>query len=385
LKIDNPLPTNNQVISDNWKDIMIRVCSILVGGTITALLISANLYAQSPLTIQPSTGRVGVGTTIPNVKFQVGGPSTTLGNSGTWPMWVSAGNDNDRIMFASSGTGASQFGVVASASGGTWTNTVINPNGGNVGVGTTSPAGKLHVAGDLKVTDGNAHMYGSGERGLFLYSTSHTKSVAVVTDNGGGAPSIQLSQDASLSARSWLLSVYPDNRLAIVHPGEGDKVTITTGGNVGIGTPSPTSLLHVNGTLTATSKNFQIDHPLEPDKKLLVHSALEGPEVAVYYRGEAQLVNGEAVISLPSYFEALTRKENRTVQLTSIKGWAPLYVADEIEDGRFAVRTGDGGNSNQRFYWEVKAVRADVAPLIVEKDKTETDMKVVQTSAAAAQ
>jgi hypothetical protein len=62
----------------------------------------------------------------------------------------------------------------------------------------------------------------------------------------------------------------------------------------------------------------------------------------------------------------LTRKEQRTVQLTPIDGWAPLYVARGVE-GRFTVRTANGGNPTQRFYWEVKAVRADVAPLVVEK------------------
>lgn len=56
------------------------------------------------------------------------------------------------------------------------------------------------------------------------------------------------------------------------------------------------------------------------------------------------------------------------MQLTPIKGWSPLFVADEIQEGRFSVKTA-GGSPNQRFYWEVKAVRADVDPLIVERLK----------------
>ncbi len=42
---------------------------------------------------------------------------------------------------------------------------------------------------------------------------------------------------------------------------------------------------------------------------------------------------------------------------------------DGVQGGRFTVRTASGGNPAQRFYWEVKAVRADVAPLQVEKLK----------------
>ncbi|MBI5571100.1 MAG: hypothetical protein HY914_14240 [Desulfomonile tiedjei] len=141
-------------------------------------------------------------------------------------------------------------------------------------------------------------------------------------------------------------------------------------GNVGIGTTTPDGRLHVVGDLIVTGlKNFQIAHPIEPERKWLVHSALEGPEAAVYYRGEAQLHNGKVVIALPSYFEALARKEQRTVQLTPIDGWSPLYVEEKVQEGRFTVRTAKGGDPDQRFYWEVKAVRADVPSLVVEKPK----------------
>jgi len=112
-------------------------------------------------------------------------------------------------------------------------------------------------------------------------------------------------------------------------------------------------------------KSFRIPHPTE-DGKDLVHAAVEGPEAAVFYRGEAQLANGTAEITLPDYFEALTRQEDRTAQLTCKNGWSPLYVDGEIADGKLVVKTADAGDPSQAFYWEVKAVRADVAPLEVE-------------------
>ncbi|MCL5411888.1 MAG: hypothetical protein M1150_04125 [Patescibacteria group bacterium] len=125
-----------------------------------------------------------------------------------------------------------------------------------------------------------------------------------------------------------------------------------------------------SGTLTATIKNFEITHPLDPSKKL-VHSVLEGPEAAVFYRGEAKLVNGEATVTLPNYFEALTREEGRTVLLT------PKFEADNetisslaasiVSNGKFKVRAVDHANPSQKFYWEVKAVRNDIPPLQVEK------------------
>jgi hypothetical protein len=133
-----------------------------------------------------------------------------------------------------------------------------------------------------------------------------------------------------------------------------------------------TAALHAH-TLYATLvqktiDNFYIDHPSKPGMKL-VHGTLEGPELGVYYRGEARLINGQAEIALPDYFEALTRKEGRTVQVTpKLEGEGPIsaLAASAVENGSFSVRGLDSINPSQPFYWEVKAVRADVEPLAVE-------------------
>ena len=58
------------------------------------------------------------------------------------------------------------------------------------------------------------------------------------------------------------------------------------------------------GRVISTSKFFRIDHPLAPERKYLEHCSLEGPEAAVYYRGEARLLDGVATVVLPDYFEA---------------------------------------------------------------------------------
>jgi hypothetical protein len=132
----------------------------------------------------------------------------------------------------------------------------------------------------------------------------------------------------------------------------------------------------VQGTfrVNGASKLFRIDHPLDPDRSYLQHACIEGPEVAVYYRGEGRLRDGVATIELPHYFEALVNREGRTVQLTPL--WEPgaacsQLAASEVKDGRFVVRGVDRQNADQRFYWEVKAVRADLPALEVEPRKPE--------------
>ena len=126
--------------------------------------------------------------------------------------------------------------------------------------------------------------------------------------------------------------------------------------------------LDVQGGLSASTFRVRTAHPTAPDREL-VHAALAGPEAAVYYRGEARLMHGEVVVALPSYFESLTLKDGRTVQLTPVGGWAPLYVVDGVKDGRFTVRT-DGPRRDRRFYWEVRAVRADTKPLTIDPRRT---------------
>ncbi|MEU0153567.1 hypothetical protein [Micromonospora fulviviridis] len=133
------------------------------------------------------------------------------------------------------------------------------------------------------------------------------------------------------------------------------------------------SLNAATGVIKGKSKQFAIDHPLDPpdatQRRQLIHAALEGPENGVYYRGEGRLENGTATVELPAYFEALTRTEGRTVQLTPVfEDDEPVsaLAAGRVRDGAFRVRTVDGSPASHSFHWQVTAIRADLEPLAVE-------------------
>ncbi|MEW2332628.1 hypothetical protein AB0880_33140 [Micromonospora chersina] len=133
------------------------------------------------------------------------------------------------------------------------------------------------------------------------------------------------------------------------------------------------SLNAATGVIKGKSKQFAIDHPLDPpdatERRQLIHAALEGPENGVYYRGEGRLENGAATVELPAYFEALTRTEGRTVHLTPVfEDDEPVsaLAAGRVRDGAFRVRTVDGSPASHAFHWQVTAIRADLEVLAVE-------------------
>jgi hypothetical protein len=113
--------------------------------------------------------------------------------------------------------------------------------------------------------------------------------------------------------------------------------------------------LDVTSSLTKPAGSFKIDHPLDPANKYLYHSFVESPDMKNIYDGVAALDdNGEAVVTLPDWFEALNR--DFRYQLTTIGGFAPVFVAEEIQNNHFKISGGRGGI---RVSWQVTGARQD--------------------------
>jgi hypothetical protein len=125
----------------------------------------------------------------------------------------------------------------------------------------------------------------------------------------------------------------------------------------------------VTGYLTKSGGGFQIDHPLDPEHKLLNHSFVESPDMKNVYDGVAVLDQlGEATITLPEWFETLNR--DFRYQLTCIGGFAPVYVAEKIAGNRFRIA---GGRAGLEVSWQVAGTRkdpwAEANRPVVEQDK----------------
>lgn len=111
----------------------------------------------------------------------------------------------------------------------------------------------------------------------------------------------------------------------------------------------------VTGTLLKGGGAFKIDHPLDPENKYLYHSFVESPDMMNVYNGNISLdANGEAVVKLPDWFEALNK--DFRYQLTCIGGFAPVYIANEISANQFKIA---GGTPGMKVSWQVTGIRHD--------------------------
>jgi len=117
--------------------------------------------------------------------------------------------------------------------------------------------------------------------------------------------------------------------------------------------------LTINGALSATTKNFLIDHPTKAGMQLR-HGSLEGPENGVYVRGKTQT----SVIELPEYWTKLVDPDTITVSLTAIGKSQNLLVAGTWNNKVYIINE-DGDGSINCFY-HIFAERIDVAKLQVE-------------------
>ena len=111
----------------------------------------------------------------------------------------------------------------------------------------------------------------------------------------------------------------------------------------------------IGGTVTAGGKAFLIDHPQKPATHYLRHFCAEGPEPNTLYRGTVTLnTQGEAIVELPSYFEALNA--DFSYHLTCIGDYAPVYIKQKIQGNRFVIA---GGKPGMEVSWLVIARRND--------------------------
>ena len=115
--------------------------------------------------------------------------------------------------------------------------------------------------------------------------------------------------------------------------------------------------LAITGALSKGSGTFTIDHPLDPENKLLQHSFVESPEMRNVYYGQVDLVGGKATITLPDWWMVLngTDKSEYNYQLTCIGGYTQTWISKEVKNGTFEI----SGIDDLKVSWQLSAIRHD--------------------------
>lgn len=249
-----------------------------------------NALSTNNLNINSSSGNVGIGTTSPSTKLEVAGTVGNFQTTGHQIFLTRNGNNEIYAVGASSvlalGTNSAEkmridssgnvgigetspasklhisdaaviftttstngvSGFIHNVIGGGTALYRIQDNGtermridssGNVGIGTTSPSATLHVAGSGKF-ENNVNIAGTGN--LNIQNT---------TGSGSGITFIDTSWQAGIEHTS--------GKLLFRTGGQTDRMIIGSNGNVGIGTTSPSKKLHVVTTGSVDVAKFETD------------------------------------------------------------------------------------------------------------------------------
>ena len=177
-----------------------------------------------------SAESLGIGTSSPS------GPLDVVSSSGAVGQYI-RGRSSDNIgslYFTSNASASTEYGYVQGRSTdlriqGFNNGLILQPSGGNVGIGTSSPTGPLHVAGSDSTVPIKIDNTGTGGNTWRIWSTNDAAS------DGGGKLGFY-NEDTATRA-----------------------MTLDSSGNVGIGTSSPATKVEISGTgfqtLSVTSTN----------------------------------------------------------------------------------------------------------------------------------
>jgi hypothetical protein len=266
-------------------------------------------------TMSITNGSVGIGTTNPNSKLTVEGAETgvnllatnndasikirntsdTDGNFASLDFYNSTNFNTARVgaNFIDAGDRDTALYFATRKNGGGLVRQMIIDEDGKVGIGTTSPAVKLEV---VNSGSSNIAQFSSTSSNLGGYILIQGSSEAGSAGNlffGNGRTLVTGSSDASAAIRAsteLLFSI-----------GAAEKMRISSGGNVGIGTTNPSAQLHIENTnantpgikIRASDQNYEHEVKANGDGLLLSADSTNyggaGPDIRFNVSGSERM------------------------------------------------------------------------------------------------
>jgi len=228
-----------------------------------------------------STGNVGIGTNAPLQTLHIANSGGEEGYPGIFIQDPTTTSAYGGSLYYDDRGGLNVFKMSVTANSVETGYIAMNRDNGKVGIGTTAPTMKLHVGGAspgsadqtiMQVGDGVT----TGAGALYFTYNAPYVSGNVYYDSGwkygGGA-----AKPASIGLSNGIIFVTSDDTVGAAGgavPNMINRMAITSSGNVGIATVSPSALFHVNGAALATAWNTSSDARLKTNVQE-IHNPLD--------------------------------------------------------------------------------------------------------------
>ena len=219
------------------------------GNSVASSQINLLVDGNSKMVIK-DTGNVGIGTTNPTAKLEVSAGGTTsqeiahFGNSngvGKIKMQLDSVGSSKQVMLDAS----NNEDIVLSAQGDSYINS------GNVGIGTSSPAYKLSVNGDVQSDFFRGYQYPTGSYLDFDDDTTPGSNGTALVSISSMKFMVDSNNNGTADAFSWIVDGLPGSGTTLM--------TLLDEGNLGIGTTSPSEKLEVDGNIAVSGTVDGVD------------------------------------------------------------------------------------------------------------------------------
>ena len=356
----------------------IEVASISPGGDSRNYSFTGTIMAQVSANIQMLTITGGIRfSSSGNMTYGILYNSSQVGDDYVEPvLWINTSTNNIKLLIQGKTGSIHKVGVNltffqrGNYDDITWNTTVVQdtssvPSGYSEYIGEKAHSSKIN--GAVELYHNNIKKFETDANGVLIdvYATNNQEKGIFFRD---GFTSSNIYNLSILTYDHNASNVNPDGLSINAYDGisfctgsgtRSERMRIDSSGNVGIGTTSPSDKLTVNGSFSATTKSFDIEHPTKSNMRLR-YGSLEGPENGVYVRGR---LKGRHVINLPDYWTGLVYEDSITVNLTPIGNHQGLYI-ESIENNMVFV----GGENNDKIdcFYTVYGERKDVEKLEVE-------------------